>query len=456
VRPGIPLIRTSLKTAKHGRLGLAARESGFAVPTVLFMVMAAFALASVAVVSSIQSQNGTTRDLDTKDALAVAEAGAHEALLRYNATAAEVACVPPQTLSGGWCSEATGSLPGGGAFTYWVRPAEGEIEVVSQATKDGVTRRVDMSAHSAAGTQPFIDAGIIGLNGIHLDSNSTIGADVATNGDVNLDSNSGLCGNAQVGVGHDVTGPGSHTCGTVLQGSVTLPTVNQGDAPTHNHNSNFFANTPLNGRKDRVCFNGFDANASPSSLCGSRELVIRGGGPNGGTALTLPSGDYSLCRLELISNSTLYIDSGASVRIWFDSPEACGYAGGSPQSVQLKLDANSRITANGDSSAIDVAMLFVGSESRSTSIELASNTMLPAVCFQNFVIYAPRSDVHLNSNTYYCGAIGARSVHLDSNSQVQTSNQAQDFTLPNSPAHYVVDRFIECGGPATTAPDSSC
>jgi hypothetical protein len=101
-------------------------------------------------------------------------------------------------------------------------------------------------------------------------------------------------------------------------------------------------------------------------------------------------------------------------------------------------------------------MLFVGSESRSTSIELASNTMLPAVCFQKFVIYAPRSDVHLNSNTYYCGAIGARSVHLDSNSQVQTSNQAQDFTLPNSPAHYVVDRFIECGGPATTAPDSSC
>jgi hypothetical protein len=437
-------------------------EAGFALPTVLFMVLAAFAVAGVAVTASIGAQHGTSRDLDTKDAIAVAEAGAHQALLRYNATGTELDCVAPQTLSGGWCSEATGSLPSGATFAYWVRPADNEIEVVSQATEDGVTRRVNLSAHSAAGAQPFIDAGIIGLTGIELDSNATIGAsgaptNVATNGDVTFGNGTGgLCGDAQIPPGQQVTPPGHHTCGTVIPGSVTLPAVNQGNAPNDNENANFFANTPINGREDRVCFNGFDADAQPSSLCGSRELVIQGGGPNGGTALTLPSGDYSLCRLELISNATVYIASGASVRIWFDSPEACGYAGGSPESVQLKLDSNSRITANGDSSAIDVALLFVGSESRATSIELSSNTQIPAVCFQNFVIYAPRTDIHLNSNTYYCGALAAKSVHLDSNSHVLTSNQAQNFTLPNSPAHYVVDRFIECSGPATTAPDASC
>jgi hypothetical protein len=456
MRPGMSFARMSSQRTRTNRARLAARESGFAVPTVLFMVLAAFAVASVAITASIQAQSGTSRDLDTKDSFAVAEAGAHQALLRYNATGAEQTCVAPQTVVAGWCSAATGSLPGGGTFTYWVRPADGEIEVVSQANTDGVTRRVDLTAHSAAGMQPFLNAGVIGLNGIHVDQNSSITADVATNGDVVIDPNSGLCGNAQVGIGRDVTGSGTHTCGTVQQGEVVLPAVNQGNAPTQNDNDHFFAETPVSGRTNRVCFNGYNANGSPSTLCGSRELVIQGGGSNGGTALTLPTGDYSLCRLELVSNSTLYIASGATVRIWLDSPEACGYAGGSPESVQLKLDSNSRITANGDSSAVDVAMLFVGSESRGTSIELASNTQLPAACFQNFVIYAPRSDVHLNSNTYYCGAIGARSVDLDSNSQVQTSNQAQDFTLPNAPAHYVVDRFVECGGVATTAPDTSC
>jgi hypothetical protein len=443
----------------HMNLRSVSSEAGFAVPTVLFVVMGAFAVASVAVIGSIRAQHGTTRDRDTKDALAVAEAGAHQALLRYNATGVEQACVAPQTLVGGWCSQATGSLPDGGTFTYWVRPADGEIEVVSQATVDGVTRRLNLTAHSAAGLQPFIDAGVIGLNGIELDANSNIGpppVDVATNGDVDLASNSTLCGNAQVGVGHDVIGSGTHSCGAVTNGTVTLPTLNQGNAATDNDNGNFFANTPINGQASRICLNGFRANGAPTKECSSRELLIKGGGGQGGTALTLPSGDYSLCRLELQSNSTLYIASGASVRIWFDSPEACGYASGSPQSVQLKLSSNSRITANGDSSSIDVALLFVGSESRSTSIELSSNTALPAVCFQNFVIYAPRSDVHLNSNTYYCGAIGARTVSLDSNSHVQTSNQAQSFTLPNSPAHYVIDSFIECGGTATTLPDANC
>jgi hypothetical protein len=120
---------SSIERSRAIRRRLAA-EQGLAVPMVLFMVLAAFAMASVAVVSSVNAQQGTNRDLDTKDSLAVAEAGAHEALLRYNSAAANQACVAPQTLSGGWCTPATGALSGGGAFTYWVRPTDGLIEVV--------------------------------------------------------------------------------------------------------------------------------------------------------------------------------------------------------------------------------------------------------------------------------------------------------------------------------------
>jgi hypothetical protein len=425
-----------------------AGERGFAVPTVLLMVIAAFAVSSIAVVSSIRAQHSTSRDLDTKDALAVAEAGAHQALMRYNAAAAQT-CVAPQTLSGGWCSPATGQLPDGGAFTYWVRPTPGAIEVVSQATKDGVTRRIDVQAHSAAGQQPYIDFGVIGLNSILLDANADITADTATNGDINMLSNSDLCGDAQVGLGHaiNLSGNAQHSCGIEQQGSVTLPSVNQGDVRTNNDNTNFFASTPIGGQKSRVCWNGFDGNGQASTNCGSRELVI-----THNSDLTLPSGNYSFCRLQLLQNAAVYIASGATVRIYFDSPEACGYGSGVKQ---LELDSNTQIRPNGGG-AVDVALLFVGSETRSTVIDLASNTVAQGACEQDFVIYAPRTDLVMKSDSYYCGALAAKTIHINSNSTITITSSAQDFTLPNSPPHYVIDRFVECGEAAPATPNTSC
>jgi hypothetical protein len=425
-------------------------ERGIAVPMVLFMVLAAFAMASVAVVSSVNAQQGTNRDLDTKDSLAVAEAGAHEALLRYNSAAADQACVAPQTLSGGWCTPATGALSGGGTFTYWVRPTDGLIEVVSEGTRDGASRRIYLQAHSAAGQQPFVDFGVIGLNSIGLDANADITADTGTNGDITLLSNSELCGDAQVGVGRSIliSGNAQHTCGVQLQGSLTLPSVNQGDVRTNNDNSNFFAATPIGGQANRVCWNGVNGDGQASANCGSRELVI-----THNSNLTLPSGNYSFCRLQLLQNAAIYIANGATIRIYFDSPEACGYGSGVKQ---LELDSNSQIRPNGTSSSVDVAMLFVGSETRSTTIDLASNTVAQGVCEQDFVIYAPRTDMVMKSNSYYCGALAAKTIHINSNSQITISTQAENFELPNAPPHYVIDKFVECGGVTTSTPNSSC
>src|SRR5215218_6619254 len=75
----------------------AASDGGFTLPTVMLMVFAAFAVAAAAVASSLSAQSGTTRDLRTKDALAAAEAGVHEATLRYNATTP-----PTSTASDAW------------------------------------------------------------------------------------------------------------------------------------------------------------------------------------------------------------------------------------------------------------------------------------------------------------------------------------------------------------------
>ena len=85
-------------------------ERGLAVPTALMALVASFALASVAVMSTVDVQQGTQRDHDSKEAIAAADAGANIALLRLNRflpslSAANPCAGPngePQTPSGGW------------------------------------------------------------------------------------------------------------------------------------------------------------------------------------------------------------------------------------------------------------------------------------------------------------------------------------------------------------------
>jgi hypothetical protein len=429
--------------ARKGHPRRARGDDGFALPTVLFLVLAGLAIASAAVTASLGSQKGTSRDYDTKDALGIAEAGVEQTLERYNLAST----IPP-------CSTGcTGSLSNGGSYTTWTRLTPHScpsgphdvLEVVSQGTADGVTRRVYSRANSASNECPFLDAGVIGLNSIHLDSHASITADVASNGNVLMDSNTNLWGCAQVGEGYAVTGPGAsggfHCSMGTVYGTTSLPPVNQGNVVTNNANSTLLAH--LGGKKADACYDGFNADGTPSAACGSRELLL-----TGNSTLTLGSGNYSLCRLELRSNSAIYIASGAIVRIYFDSPEACGYSSGSPGTNQLRLDSNTRLTVNGGNAG-HMALLFVGSEDIGTSIVLASNTIAQNACGQDFVVYAPRTDVTLRSNSYYCGAIAGKTIEVDSNSNIQTSNDANNFDIDAGGDHYYAEEFKECSGPAS-------
>lgn len=438
---------------RHPRASRIVGEGGFALPTVMFMTFAAFAIASVGITASINTQHGTTRDFDTKGALAVAEAGSQQALIRYNAAAARGQCVAPQTKqANGWCTPATGTLGNGSTFTYWVAPITSpadRLEILSQGVSDGVARRVQVTATSAAGNQPFLDAGVVGKDGIGVDSNADITADMATNGNITLAGSAStfICGNAQVGIGHDILPAGTtqHRCGAETQGEFTLPPVNQGNVRTSNDNGKFFSQNPATGKKPGdVCFNGVSGTGAASSACGSRELYV-----GGNAGVTLTSGNYSFCKLTTVSNSSIAVASGSVVRIYFDSPEACGYSSGVSQ---LSMSSNSALTVNGTTGATDFAMLFVGSDSRATSISLASNTVANQLCNQNFVVYAPRTNVEMASNSSYCGAIAGKTIHLNQNAHVKASNLATQFQLPNAPAHYGVSRFVECAAVASNTP----
>jgi type II secretory pathway pseudopilin PulG len=430
-------------------------DDGFAVPTVLFMLLAAFAVASVAAVASMSSQRGVVRDQDTKEALTAAEAGVSQALLHYNRvpTSGANKCVvsnggtlfvaPPV---GGWCQQVQGTS-GSGTFAYTVAPTDGEIEIVSVGNANGVTRRIDVVAESGGGQQIFSDSTVKSQDSLTLDSNAEIRANAATNGDIILSSNAKLCGQGSVGVGRhlDLTSNAQYnqhfdctvplTEDDVIQQPLVLPPVNQGDAPDNNDNDRFFSQDPRSGKGvtwDPV----------------TRTLVMKSN-----SELSLGGSVYSFCKLEMSSNTTINVAPGSEVKIYFDSPEACLLPSGT---TQISLSSNSKVTTTGGGPT-NAAFLVVGSATRVTRIQLNSNTQVDEACEQNFVIYAPRSDVDFDSNSRYCGAIAAKSIHMDSNSQVFTDSGASQFELPPAAPHYVIGQFVECdSAPATTPPDAEC
>ena len=436
------------------------QEGGFAVPTALLMLMGATAVVSIGVVSSIQVQEGAVRDRETKSALSVAESAVSQVLLHYNRIEPNTNPCSPVTSSppdgAGWCPPVTGGLDGG-TFTYSVRPLEGAIEVVASSNVDGVARRIHVTAHSSSGQSIFQDATVMSKDGIHMDSNAEVRAGTATNGDITLDSNAKQCGVASVGVGRSMTLTGnaayytnpecSNASTAPNEGEISLPPVNQGDAPTVNDNARFFSLDLISGNKSRACWDGKNGNGQTSGNCGARHLDVRSN-----AAVTLGGTKYSFCKLTLSSNTSLYIQAGQTTTIYFDSPEACGYPSGT---TQVEMSSNSRITST-DGGPANVAMLFVGSSSRQTKITLSSNTSIGAACQQNFVVYAPLTDILLNSNSTYCGAIAGNTLELDSNARVYTDSSAQNYVLPGTAAHYELDRFVECTAAPTSPPNAGC
>ena len=452
-------------------------ESGFALPTVLMLLLAAFAVVSVGVVATVDVQRGTVRDESTKSSVQLAETGVSAAMLHFNKIrwSDTNACSPSgdggsMPSVGGWCPPVTTTDSSGGTYTYQVRTcdysgvcpqAAGKppylMEIVGTGTQGDTTRRVYVRAHSASGNPVFGDYQVKAGDGITLDSNARIHAGTATNGDIVLNANAKQCGLASVGLGHQMRTASANSyfsdqnctqpASTVGEQQIDLPAVNQGDVATNNDNGRLFSQDLVSGNRGNACWNHFKASDTTTATgsCGDRHLDI---GSN--TTVTLTGSKYSFCKLTMSSNTSLLVASGHTVYIYFDSPEHCNYSAGT---VQLDMASNTRISSN---DGYPVQLLFVGSNDLATTVHLSSNTDINAACEQNFVVYAPLTNIELNSNSTYCGGLAAKTLHLDSNADVRTTPFTQDFTVPNTPAHYVVDRFIECTATTASPPTTGC
>ena len=448
-------------------------ERGFAVPMTLMLLLAAFAVVSVGVIATVRVQGGTVRDERTKSALQLAQTGLAQAMLQYNRIApSDTNACAPVTSTGpganGWCAQ-VGPVTdtSGGSFSYSVHPYDDGvnkvIDIVATGQYGNATRRIETTA-KALGQNAFFDAQVKTSDGVTMDSNAKIHASLSTNGNLVMNSNAKQCGQATVGIGKQMTMTGSATywsdtaCtqpySTVNQQQVILPLVNQGDVTTNNDDSRLFSQDLVSGNKSNACFNGRDATGAVSSNCGSRELFI-----GGNSAVTLTGSRYSICKLTMRSNAALYVVAGHPATLFFDSPEACGYSGTtSSPAVQLDMSSNTRISSTTGSPA-NVVMLFAGSKTIPTRILLQSNTVAGTACQQNYVIYAPLTDLELNSNSTYCGALGGKSLHLDSNADLQTPADLAQVVLPPTAPHYTNLSFFECtvaAPPTGGSPNAGC
>jgi Tfp pilus assembly protein PilX len=445
---------------RFDRARLRRDEQGFVVPSVLMAIVVGMSLAGVAVMSSVDAQRGTDRDSDVKRALAVADAGAELGIFRQNkiVTTDVLRCVNEtgagdllagSPLADGWCSPRAGAV-GDGTYTYRVKPwsivgtvqsgLKREMKIVSVGSVDGVTRRVAVTASARTGTNIFGGSGAVGDEGVTIEGSGDIGTtteptDSATNGDILTEGSARLCGNAHVGQGHAFAGnqcPGYGTDNT----QVNLPPVDPGNVWNSNDNGRFFALDPAQG----------EVAWSPAT----RTLTLGGNG-----RLTLGGANYSLCRLEFSGSSQLIVAQGAVVNLFFHSPETCAAATGLPATDfvnPISMTGNPRLNTTSQNSG-DLRIMIVGSESLDTAVTFQGN---PSAGGNNFTLYAPRTDVVLQGNPTYRGAVAARTLTVGGSAVLVVDESSLNTDLSVS-LNYARERYVECtGGPMPAVPDVAC
>jgi hypothetical protein len=470
-------------------------ERGMALPTALFAMTAAMALAGAAVVTSVDVQRGTKRDSGSKSAIAAADAGANVATMRlssYSKTLAKSPCIAEangslvateavKTGSGaGWCPPVSGTV-GRGTYQYWVSPAgtkcdEGTYSlcIVSVGTVDGVSRRIELTFNEStlqdAGTGTGTTTGgntttggsfegLVGQDKVDISGSADIHVGVGTNGEIFGNNNSAkVCGDMRVGIGKKP--PSSKLfCGNykVTYGNVTLPPVTNfmpSNIATVNANARFTTcskGLPSGCQSDTMTSGSYKSGSPFDPTPTGRFLNLNG------ETLTVSGPDYWICKLKMNGKSELIMRAGTKVRFFFDTPEHCGMA---PGTNQIEMNGNSKITATSYQTTpgnFDMPGFYLLGAGRAL---INGNN-------------GTNAEIELKGNATYKGLMAAKTLLVTGSSTVVSDAGYQlppelkppppptsgTTTEPTTTARlYTPQTYVECTGVATgtEAPNSNC
>ena len=447
-------------------------ESGMAVATALVAMTVAFSFASAAVVYSVNTQHGTVRDSGSKQAIAAADAGANVALMRLNQFSKSVSAANPcVAVSGsllvvtkaeldGWCPTVSGTV-GNATYSYRVGPSTTACSVstsciVSTGTASGVSRREEVTLGTSTVGGVLSKAGLIGQEDIRLENNVDVRVGVGTNGNISLSNSASICGDIRRGVGKNLTfeNSASQCSGYVkYEGNETLPPVSSfipTNIATSSSNYRLVKCTTESPSKSPT---GCQSDSYTKSWETSRpwNATTRTIEPAQNSTLTLSGGDYFICRLRLGNNSHLIMGATATVRIFFDTPENCGVKA---NESQIMVENNADITSSAYQPSEDkfsVPGLYVmGSTTIPTKIVFGNNAG-----DSQFVLYAPNSNVYLENNATFKGAIAGKTVYLSNHATVE---QDEGFEPPKIGGSTLYSRqsYVECVGATASPPNASC
>lgn len=436
-----------------------------ALPTALFAMIASFALASVAVLSSVDSQRGTTRDSASKNAIAAADAGAGVALMRLNRFQSKfnwwTPCVGPsgelQAATEGWCPVTTPETVGGATFSYRVseyRPKT-EMSVVAVGAFGGVSRRVDVKLVAKNGEEVFKAEQLIGESGIELKGGPTLKTDIGTNGTITLGSEGAsaiICGDIRHGPGTAAppTPTPPPTCpeqGTITEGSKTLPAVvPPANIATSNSNCRLVPNCTNAGEVD--FFSGTRTTEKPWDAA-HRFINV----PNS-TTLELGGGDYWVCGLFV--NGSLKMAPKSQVRIFFDTPEHC--SGLNSSKTQVEVSASGSITSSSfEKCATNIeecrvpGLYVMGSPTIATTVTLTGNSGST----NELMLYAPYSNVELGGNATWIGMFAGKTIKMNGNPTIKSDSRIPQPEI-YFPGLLERTRYVECAGATGSPPDVNC
>lgn len=445
-------------------------EQGMALPAAIFAMVASMGFAGAAVISSVNAQQGSHRDSDSKSAIAAADAGANVALLRLNRYATAFGASSPclgvssgslvltGTAGDGWCPPIEGTV-GDSKYVYRSTPAVGAqtMSVVATGTSDEVSRRIAVTYDTTTVGSALGKEAMIGEDDVQIDQNGDARVSVGSNGQVHVENNGNVCGNIRTGIGQgepDMSDQATQCQGyQSTEGNVSLPPVSSfmpTDLSENNSNFRLVTCTKLTStiREPSGCqsdtYTGKWKSSEPYDPATRTIYAFNN------TTLTLGGGDYFICRLYVKNNADLVMAEGAGVRLFFDTPEECGLK---PGEKQIDLNNGSTVSSTGYQPEIgkfDIPGFYVmGSESFSTTIEIS-----PKSGSYEMVLYAPNSHILIKNNAIVTGVVAGNTVHLEN----AVMRQDDGFEPPEIGGATIYERqsYVECTGTAGSPPDASC
>ncbi|MGE5282614.1 MAG: hypothetical protein ACM3N0_09910 [Chloroflexota bacterium] len=425
-------------------------ESGIALPTALFAMIATMALASAAVLSSVDVQQGSHRDHDAKEAIAAADAGANVALTRLNRFLSDITaatpCIGPageaQEASGGWCPETTSESVGEAGFTYRVSAWDGTetYKVVAVGTAGEVSRRIEVGMASYSGGNVFANEKVLGESGIEMEGTPDIRTDIGTNGSITSSGSGTICGNVRHGEGG--TAPEPDCDGEVSEGNQSMPELKPPEnIATENSNCRLVPSCTGENPAEEVDPYTKTRTSKVPWEASTRTIKVNQNGK-----LTMGGSDYFVCGLFLESGE-LIMAAGANVRIFVDTPEHCGLASGA---VQVKVTGNGAIVSTGFNPAqgsFDVPGIYLLGDG---SVELEGNSNT-----NELVLYAPQSEVDIGGSATWNGMFAGKSLTIHGTPRIESD---PSIPLPDINWETLLERtrYVECTGGTGPTPDASC